>query len=38
MGNKIQKVNVRYIKQSILLNEHYDAERNFRYSLKAVQV
>ncbi len=37
MGNKIRKGNVRYIKQSILLNEHYDTKRNFRNSLKAVQ-
>ena len=35
MGNKIRKGNVRYIKQSILLNEHYDAEKNFCYSLIA---
>jgi hypothetical protein len=35
MGNKIRKGNVRYIKQSILLNEHYDTKRNFRNSLLA---
>ena len=35
MGNRIRKGNVRYIKQSILLNEHYDTKRNFRNSLIA---